>query len=352
MIRPLRWETGGGLTYIDQSELPGTVVWVHPAGVDEVVDDIRALRVRGAPLIGIAAAYGLVLAAQSARPADSLAAVEDAADALVAARPTAVNLRWAVERVRGCARGARAAGASVPDACLAEAQAIRAEDEAMCRAIGRNGAPLLEGLDAVLTHCNAGSLATAAYGTALSPVYTLLESGRLVHVYADETRPLFQGARLTAWELAAAGVPVTVIADSAAGAVMRRGLVQAVIVGADRIATNGDFANKIGTYQVAVLAHANGIPLYVAAPSSTIDQDLADGDAIPIEERSPEEVLCPAGRRVAPPGVDALNLAFDVTPAEYVSAFITELGVHRPPFAMTLPRSYAGTRLRAGIGEP
>lgn len=345
MIQPLCWEDGSGLTYIDQTRLPTTLQWLHPCSAADVVEDIRALRVRGAPLIGIAAAYGVALAARSAPRGAELASVEQAARALVAARPTAVNLRWAVERVRERARAALAAGEPMGDATVREARSIQAEDEAMCRAIGRHGAQLLAPVRAVLTHCNAGALATAAYGTALAPIYTLLEAGKRIEVYADETRPLLQGARLTAWELTQAGLAVTVITDSSAGAVMQRGLVQAAIVGADRIATNGDFANKIGTYAVAVLARANAIPLYVAAPSSTIDQGLHDGGAIPIEERSPEEVLTHGGRRMAPSGVRALNFAFDVTPAEYVTAFITELGVHRPPFTTSLPHAYGGAGL-------
>ncbi|MBX5465442.1 MAG: S-methyl-5-thioribose-1-phosphate isomerase, partial [Clostridia bacterium] len=282
-----------------------------------------------------------------------LRAVEAAADRLAKARPTAVNLFWALGRMRRRAhravlggdgrRDGRGGWAAWRQALLEEALAILEEDRALCLAIGEHGAGLLEelGADAVLTHCNAGSLATAQYGTALAPVYVLAARGRRLRVYVDESRPLLQGARLTAWELERAGLPVTLIADSAAATVLARGWVQAVLVGADRVAANGDVANKVGTYPLAVLARRHGVPFFVALPSSTVDLETETGEGIPIEERGPEEVRTCAGQPVAPAGVEVFNPAFDVTPHELVTAFITERGVIRPPFAEGL-RGLAG----------
>jgi len=295
----------------------------------EVVEAIRNLRVRGAPAIGVAGAYALVLAAGIG----GAAGVRETAPGVAAARPTAVNLRWAVERMlhRLDGLGATESREEVEIALLEEAEAIQREDEEACRAIGERGAALLGNPCTLLTHCNAGALATAGSGTALGIVYTAVDAGKRVRVYADETRPLLQGARLTAWELHRAGVPVTVIADSVAGSVLASGDVDAVIVGADRIAANGDAANKIGTYPLAVLASRHEVPFYVAAPLSTFDPTCACGNDIPIEERSPAELSNPFGVNVVPEGVSVYNPAFDVTPAALVTAWICETGVIRSP---------------------
>jgi methylthioribose-1-phosphate isomerase len=301
--------------------------------VEAMWEAIRSLRVRGAPAIGIAAAFGLDLAARGSTATDRdafLADLTDARDHLATARPTAVNLVWALDRVMERAAADPATDvAQLRERVRAEALALLEEDLAAGRAIGEHGARLLrEG--AVLTHCNAGGLATAGYGTALAPIYVAHERGLQLHVYADETRPLLQGARLTSWELARAGVPVTVIADSMAASVLSRGEVQAVIVGADRVAANGDVANKIGTLGVAIIARNYGIPFYVAVPLSTIDFATATGADIPIEERSPDEMTQFNERRIVPEASAVYNPAFDVTPAEYVTAFITEHGVFAP----------------------
>jgi len=320
-VRPLRF-LGDALEILDQTRLPGTEVWRQLHGPDEVIEAIASLRVRGAPAIGVAGAYALVLAAGDA------AAVRAAAPTVAAARPTAVNLRWAVDRM--LARLATAP-ADAPRAELrAEADAIAREDEEACRAIGRHGAELLAAKTTVLTHCNAGSLATAGYGTALGVIYAAVEAGKSVAVYADETRPLLQGARLTAWELQRAGIDVTLVADVVAGSLLRSGRIDAVIVGADRIAANGDVANKIGTYPLAVLAGVHGVPFYVAAPRSTFDFACPDGSGIPIEERAAAEVTEGFGVSTAPKGISVYSPAFDVTPAQYVTALITDAGVIRP----------------------
>src|SRR5206468_7946886 len=287
---------------------------------------IRTLQVRGAPLIGIAAAMGLVAGTRELRRApreEFLGRLAELARLLAATRPTAVNLRWALERVTRVAAATPGDGVALWEQLQAEATAIWEEDRAMCRRIGEAGLPLIPDGAKVLTHCNAGALATGGIGTALAPIYLAHEAGRRLHVFVDETRPVLQGARLTAWELVHAGIPCTVIADAVAGLLMRQARVDLVIVGADRIAANGDFANKIGTYSLAVLARHHGVPFYCAAPSTTIDPALADGDGIPIEQRSPEEVKTVAGRPVAPAAAAALNPAFDVTPARYVSGFVT-----------------------------
>jgi methylthioribose-1-phosphate isomerase len=271
------------------------------------------------------------------------AAVQEAAGYLASSRPTAVNLFWALKRVQqAVAAAATDDVAALKELVLKEALAIRDEDEAMCRAIGEHGAALLNDAAAVLTHCNAGTLATARYGTALAPVYTLAARGKVLKVFADETRPLLQGARLTAWELHQAGIPVTLITDNMAATVMARGWVQAVTVGADRITANGDVANKIGTYGVAILAREHGIPFYVAAPASTFDLSLASGDQIPIEERDPAEVSHFGLRPIAPEGISIFNPAFDVTPYRYVTAIITEKGVIRPPYKQNIARALSG----------
>jgi methylthioribose-1-phosphate isomerase len=296
---------------------------------------IQVLRVRGAPAIGVAAAYGVVIGLQSVRDADAAvfdARLEDVISRLASSRPTAVNLFWALERMRRAAeREAGVLSHIRHDALLAEAREIDREDRDMCQHIGQHGSPLLASEISVLTHCNAGALATAGDGTALSVIFAAAAAGKRLHVFADETRPLLQGARLTAWELQRRHIPVTVICDNMAGQVMKEGRVQAVITGADRIAANGDAANKIGTYSVAVLARHHHIPFYVAAPSSTFDFSLPDGTGIPIEQRRPEEITRPWGQQTVPEGVAVYNPAFDVTPAGLITAIITERGVIHEP---------------------
>ncbi len=323
------------LTIIDQTCLPGALVELSLTALPAMIEAIQSLRVRGAPAIGVAGAIGLaVLAAQAAlaNPATFDAVMIDAAHALGTARPTAVNLRWAVDRVLAAGQVGGASPAVRAGMMRAEAEAILAEDIAMCARIGEFGATLLRGGMQVLTHCNAGSLATAGIGTALAPVYTMQARGEPVHVFADETRPLLQGARLTAWELQRAGVPVTLLTDGMAASVMRSGAIDAVLVGADRIAANGDVANKIGTYGVAVLAHHHGIPFYVLAPTSTLDPQTASGDDMHIELRHGDEVRRHAGVATAPDGVAVHNPAFDVTPAALVTAIVTDRGVFHPPY--------------------
>ena len=337
----LRWVGGvdGYLELIDQTRLPVECELIACRTPDEVVHAIRTLQVRGAPAIGIAAAYGVCVGLQglpAATTSQFQAAFDALLDKLAASRPTAVNLFWALDRIRRRAQlwhELRRAGketSSLAEVLLAEARAIHDEDRSMCYAIGRFGAQLLADGQGVLTHCNAGGLATAEYGTALAVIFAAHESGKRIKVFADETRPLLQGARLTAWELAQRGVDVTLICDSMAAQVMREGRVQAVVTGADRIAANGDAANKIGTYGVAVLAAAHGIPFYVAAPSSTFDLSLESGDSIPIEQRDSREVTHGFGRQTAPDGVQVYNPAFDVTPARLIRAIICERGIIDP----------------------
>jgi methylthioribose-1-phosphate isomerase len=325
--QPIAWTPDFAVRVLDQTLLPDSEHYLTLDTVDAVAEAIRTLRVRGAPLIGIAAAMGVTLAVR--RGALSLEAVCAASAALGATRPTAVNLHWALARMerRALAEGA---GDGLLGALRDEATAIWNEDRAMCARIGAAGAALITGDALVMTHCNAGALATGGMGTALAPVYTLHQAGRRVAVVADETRPLLQGSRLTAWELQRAGVPVTVIADGMAASRLRRGDITCVIVGADRIAANGDVANKIGTYGLALAARAHGVPFYVAAPSSTVDVATPDGAAIPIEERGADEVAALGGRRTAPIGVGVWNPAFDVTPAALVTAIITDRGVFAP----------------------
>ena len=343
----VRWEGGlnGCVKIIGQTLLPGELRILDCHTSQEVFDAIRRLQVRGAPAIGVAGAMGLVLAlrdSQARAPAEFLREARTAADALASARPTAVNLSWALERLlRVAGDNPGMSVEQLKHRLLREAISIRDEDARMCRAIGENGAALLKGGDGVLTHCNAGALATAEYGTALAAIFVAQEQGKRLRVFADETRPLLQGARLTAWELLEAGVDVTLICDNMAGQVMKEGKIQRVLVGADRIAANGDTANKIGTYSVAVLAREHGIPFYVAAPSSTFDLSIPDGSRIPIEQRSAEEVTNGFGRRTAPHGVKVYNPAFDVTPARYIAAIITERGVIQPPTAETIQRHFA-----------
>ena len=345
MIETLRWKRGR-VELLDQTLLPERVVYRPLRTEREVTEAIRRMLVRGAPAIGVTAAFGMALAARRAvrqTPAAFRRALAAAERMLAGARPTAVNLFWALARMRRAIDGA--AGLAPREiAALLEREALRVleEDIAINRAMGRHGAALIDDGDVVLTHCNAGALATAGYGTALGVIRAAWEAGKRISVLADETRPRCQGAKLTAWELARDGIPVTVIADTAAGYHLRKGLVQKVVVGADRIAANGDVANKIGTYQVAVLARENRVPFYVAAPVSTFDGTLANGDLIPIEQRAAFEVTHPGGRRLTPPGVPALNPAFDVTPARYVSGIVTERGVVRPPFRRAIRRLLAG----------
>ena len=336
-VKTLDWIGGvdGTLRMIDQTRLPGECVEIDCRDVETVVEAIKSLRVRGAPAIGIAAAYGVCLGLEAACQEGEAAffgRLDEVAAQLAGSRPTAVNLFWAITRMKRVAAGhrGRLPPVEILAALLAEARAIHEEDRRVCREIGRFGAELLADGQGVLTHCNAGGLATADYGTALAVIFAAVESGKRISVYADETRPLLQGARLTAWELKQRGIEVTLICDSMAAQVMREGRVQAVITGADRIAANGDVANKIGTYGVALLAAAHGIPFYVAAPTSTFDLSLAGGDQIPIEQRDPREITHGFGRSTAPEGIRVYNPAFDVTPARLVKALICERGLIEP----------------------
>jgi len=340
-VRTLEWIGGvdGHLRLIDQRRLPGEVVYLDCRCVEEVFGAIRTLAVRGAPAIGVAAAYGMCVGAGRIAAADvteGLAALGRVAERLAESRPTAVNLFWALRRMvrraeRVVAEDPDATWEAVREALLAEAHAIREEDEAMCRAIGEHGLRFVADGARVLTHCNAGALATAGIGTALAPLYVAAEAGRRVRVFADETRPLLQGARLTAWELRQAGIEVVVLCDGAAGWLLKQGRVDLVITGADRIAANGDAANKVGTYGLSVLAAENGVPFYIAAPSSTFDLETPGGEQIEIEQRGAEEVLAFGGHRTAPEGVGAYNPAFDVVEAEKITAIITERGVIEQP---------------------
>ena len=327
-------ELPGTLRMIDQTRLPEDFIEIDCETVQQVWDAIKRLSVRGAPAIGVSAAYGTVIGLQSETSlsrADFDLKLNEVTDHLADSRPTAVNLFWALDRMKNVAGGMTdATPAEVVERLLVEARAIENEDREMCAAIGRFGAELMPDKGGVLTHCNAGGLATAGDGTALSVLFAAVAAGKKIHVFADETRPLLQGARLTSWECQQRDVPVTVICDSMAALVMREKKVQAVVTGADRIAANGDAANKVGTYSVAVLAKAHGIPFYVAAPSSTFDMSLASGDLIPIEERARDEISHGFGKQTVPDGVDVWNPAFDVTPAELIAGIITERGVITP----------------------
>lgn len=330
----IRWvgKPDGHLRLIDQTLLPIEFKEIDCRSVEQVWEAIKQLRVRGAPAIGIAAAYGVCIGAASASdPTALVELVGTASDYLATSRPTAVNLFWALDRMR--AKAAELSDEAVEQAkerLLAEAKAIHEEDRQMCHAIGRYGAELLQDGQGVLTHCNAGGLATAEYGTALSVFFTAQDEGKNLRVFVDETRPLLQGSRLTAWELSQRNIDATLICDSMAAQVMREGKVQAVVTGADRIAANGDSANKIGTYSLAILARAHDIPFYIAAPSSTFDLSITSGDEIPIEERAAEEITRGFGKQTAPDGVKVYNPAFDVTPAQYIKAIITERGLIEP----------------------
>jgi methylthioribose-1-phosphate isomerase len=332
MVETVEW-TDAGVVMIDQTRLPREQSFVTCRTYTEVAHAIRTMVIRGAPAIGVAAAMGVALGVQA--DAD----FETVCSTLAATRPTAVNLFWAIERMRRLKATLNGSGPQeTVRRMIGEACRIREEDIAMCRAIGQHGAPLVPDGKTVLTHCNAGALATAGYGTALGVIRAAVEAGKNIDVFADETRPFLQGARLTAWELQQDGIPTTIITDNMAGHFLRSGRIGCVVVGADRIAANGDVANKIGTYSVAVLAKENGVPFYVAAPLSTFDLTLASGDLIPIEQRAPEEVTHVFGVPVAPEGIAVENPAFDITPARYISAIICERGVARPPYEESLRR--------------
>ncbi len=338
---PMRWE-GPGLRLLDQTRLPVEEVWIDCETPELVADAIRCLAVRGAPAIGVAAAYGLVLGLRTVSDPEDLAERFAAVSSLLGStRPTAVNLRWALERGRrvfeeNAARGPEGATSALLD----WARELHAEDVRANLCIGDHGAALFAPGTRVLTHCNTGSLATAGYGTALGVIQSAWRDGKIAQVWVDETRPLLQGARLTAWELKKLGIPFRLVTDNSAGALMSQGLVDRIVVGADRIAANGDTANKIGTYTVAVLAHRHGIPFYIAAPLSTIDRATATGKDIPIEERRADEVTQVFGTRVAPDDTPALNFAFDVTPAELIAAIITEVGVLEPPYERSIAAAF------------
>jgi methylthioribose-1-phosphate isomerase len=344
MIPTLEW-TSEGVRFLDQTRLPLEETYVLAKTYQDVADIITTMVVRGAPAIGVSAAMGLALGARHSTATSLpalLAEVRVIGKVLAATRPTAVNLFWAIERMRRhaaeLAAEPGATVATVKQGLIAEAERMYNEDIAACRALGAYGADLLPQKAGVLTHCNAGALATCGYGTALGVIRAAVESGRKIDVYADETRPFLQGARLTAWEMMKDGIPTTVICDNMAASLMRAGKLQAIVVGADRIAANGDVANKIGTYGVAVLAKEHGIPFYVAAPWSTIDLATKTGADIPIEQRSPNEVTHHAGKQLTPNHVGVWNPAFDITPAKYVTAIITERGVLRAPYPESLER--------------
>ena len=343
MFQPptIAWEDNH-VVMIDQTRLPGELILHRCDTVEQMAEAIRSLRVRGAPAIGIAAAYGVILGLQGCS-ASTFEELEEQMERVMvlmrATRPTAVNLPWALERLRSVAVEHKGASvAEIKKALLVEAQTIHQQDARLCRQIGENGQELVPEGARVLTHCNAGRLATGGIGTALGILYVAHRQGKKITVYADETRPLLQGARLTTWELMQEGIPVILICDNSAARLMARGRVDFALVGADRIAANGDVANKIGTYNLAVLCAKHNLPFYVAAPSSTLDLALSDGDQIPIEERAAEEVTEFCGRRSAPLGVAVSNPAFDVTPGELVSAIITEKGVFRSPYRRSLSR--------------
>jgi len=361
-IEPVRW-VDGRLVIIDQTRLPTDYAEITLNTVAEVRHAIKTLQVRGAPAIGVCAAFGVLVGLEEQAPADCagiMRVVDETAADLATSRPTAVNLFWALERMRRAAAAQHQADGHDAEALRrrleAEAIEICEEDKRRCRAIGGNGADLIPQGSGVLTHCNAGALATAAYGTALAVMFAAHEQGRRFRVFADETRPLLQGARLTAWELEQAGIDVTLICDNAAALVMRQGKVDLVITGADRIAANGDAANKIGTYGVALLAQAHGIPFYVAAPLSTFDCSLSSGDQIPIEQRDPAEVTHGFGRQTAPDGIQVYNPAFDVTPAGLIAGIITEHGILRPPYKDSIAACFRAhgdqaTRIHAQSGD-
>jgi methylthioribose-1-phosphate isomerase len=336
MVETIQWTTGG-VVMIDQTRLPRETVFVTCKTYEAVANAIRTMVIRGAPAIGVAAAMGVALGVQKADPKNLDSEFESICSTLASTRPTAVNLFWAIERMKRLYNGLRGRPfEEIKDRLVSEARLICQEDIEINRGIGRNGAHLVPDGKSILTHCNAGALATAGFGTALGVIRAAVEAGKKVDVLADETRPFLQGARLTAWELQQDGIPTTLITDNMAGHFLRSGRIGCVIVGADRIAANGDVANKIGTYSVAVLAKENGVPFYVAAPVSTLDLTLESGERIPIEQRPVSEVTHVFGVLVAPDGIAVANPAFDVTPARYVTAIITEKGVARAPYETSL----------------
>ena len=336
MVETIQW-TDDGVVMIDQTRLPLTEAYVTCRTYEEVATAIRDMIIRGAPAIGVAAAMGVAIGVLHAAEADLDAQVETICDTLARTRPTAVNLFWGIERMKRLYHSLKGRPiAEIRARMVDEAKRVREEDIAINRAMGRNGAALVPDGKTVLTHCNAGALATAGYGTALGVIRAAREAGKNIDVFADETRPFLQGARLTVWELQQDGIPTTLITDNMAGHFMKSGRIGCVVVGADRIAANGDVANKVGTYSVAVLAKENHVPFFVAAPISTLDLSLESGDQIPIEERAATEVTRIYGQQVAPEGTAVQNPAFDVTPARYVTAIITEKGVARAPYGESL----------------
>jgi len=338
MVETIQW-IDGAVVMIDQTRLPLEESYVTCHSYQEVATAIRRMTIRGAPAIGVAAAMGVALGMLHASETDLDAQLKEICATLAATRPTAVNLFWAIDRMQRAYAGVAGKPiAEIRRRLVEEALLVREEDIAICRAIGRNGAALVPERKTVLTHCNAGALATAGYGTALGVIRAAVEAGKQIDVFADETRPFLQGARLTVWELQQDGIPTTLITDNMAGHFMHSGRIGCVVVGADRIAANGDVANKVGTYSVAVLAKENGVPFFVAAPISTLDLSLASGDAIPIEQRAAAEVTHVFGQRIAPEGTAVENPAFDVTPARYVAAIITEKGVARAPYEESLKK--------------
>src|SRR6516225_4009728 len=349
MIQTLEW-TDSGVRFLDQTKLPTEEVYVTCKTHEQVADVIRNMVVRGAPAIGVAAGMGIALGVQNSKAentADLKKEFDEICRVIGATRPTAVNLFWAIRRMQDKFDSLNGQSiAEIKQALVAEAQRMHVEDIAANQAMGQHGAVLLPSTGGVLTHCNAGALATAGYGTALGVIRAAVDSGKKLHVYADETRPFLQGSRLTAWELMKDDIPTTVISDNMAGTLMRQGKIDAVVVGADRIAANGDVANKVGTYTVAILAKEHGLPFFVAAPFSTVDLETPDGSRIPIEQRASSEVTHFAGTQVAPDGVSVENPAFDVTPARYVTAIITERGIARDPYADSL-RELAGLGVTA-----
>ena len=339
MIKTLEW-TDSGVRFIDQTKLPTEETYVTCKTHEQVADVIRKMVVRGAPAIGVAAAMGIALGIKNSKAATGVELKQEferICDLIGKTRPTAVNLFWAIRRMRQKFEYFRMRTIpQIKQELIEEAQRMHAEDIAANQAMGRHGATLMPTSGGVLTHCNAGALATCGYGTALGVIRAAVEQGKKLHVYADETRPFLQGSRLTAWELMKDGIPTTVISDNMAGAMMKQGKIGAIVVGADRIAANGDVANKIGTYTVAVLAKEHAIPFYVAAPFSTIDLETSNGSTIPIEQRNAREVTHIAGKAIAPEGVEVENPAFDVTPGKYVTAIITERGIARAPYNESL----------------
>jgi len=341
MIQTMEW-TDRGVRFLDQTKLPTEEVYVTCTTYQQVADAIRDMVVRGAPAIGVATAMGIALGignSNAENVGELKQELDRICDTIAQTRPTAVNLFWAIRRMQEKFERVRVRPIpQIKQTLIEEAQRMHAEDIAANQAMGRHGATLMPASGGVLTHCNAGALATCGYGTALGVIRAAVEQGKELHVYADETRPFLQGARLTAWELMKDGIPTTVISDNMAGAMMKQGKIAAIVVGADRIAANGDVANKVGTYSVAILAKEHGIPFYVAAPFSTIDMEMPDGSKIPIEQRNTREVTHIAGKQMVPDGVQVENPAFDVTPAKYVRAIVTERGIAQAPYLESLQK--------------